>query len=477
MPNFLATFVLSMYPLFAMVLFVLVRPAVAIALTLLIGEMALPARYSFDFPLIPPLDKQTIPILSAFVGALIFGRKHLRRPLRGVEWFIVLLAVSSYMTVRTNPDPVQFGPTVLPGETFHDTISELIRTIVSIWAPFYLGRCFFRSPRDVASLGRVMAIAAAIYALPILVEIRMSPQICRWVYGYTASGFEMVHRWGGYRPVVFFINGLFLSVFILFCTIMAVALARARKGVAGLPMVPLCLFLCLLVLICKSSGTIVYAIAFLPLLALAGPVRIMNVAVVLSIFVLAYPLLRIWDVIPTAKIGELVSSISKERAESLMYRFNMEQGMLDRLRERVAFGWGGYGRNFVYAPWGQAMTVVDGFSIIQLSTRGLVGYAAFFALYLTPVIQARRFIKRIKERNSRYLVCGLGLVVAVLMLDMTMNAPNNPFLTMLVGALSGSVPGILAEEKAQAAQLAEAAALMAESDRYYGDDPMLEPQS
>jgi hypothetical protein len=477
MPNILATLALATYPLFTLLLFILARPQTAVALTLLIGEMALPAGYGFDFPLIPPLDKQTIPILSAFVFAVLFGRKHLKRPLRGAERFVLLLAVSAYMTVRTNGDPIRYGETVLPGETAHDAISELIRTLFSTWAPFYLGRCFFKSSRDLASLARVMAIAAAIYAFPILIEIRLSPQLSRWIYGYAASGFSMVYRWGGYRPVVFFINGLFLSVFMLFCTMMAVALTRARKGVFGLPMVPLCLFLCFIVLICKSSGTIVYALLFLPLLAFASPVTIMNVAVVLSVFVLAYPLLRIWDVIPTAKIGDLVRSISGDRAESLMYRFNMEQGLLDRLRERFAFGWGGYGRNFVYTPWGQELTVVDGLSIIQLSTRGLIGYAALFGLYLTPVIQARRFIKKIQQRDSRYLICGLTLVIAVLMLDMTMNAPNNPFLTMLVGALSGSVPGILAEEKARSAALAEEAALMTASDRFSEDHPMFEPQT
>ncbi|MES1171690.1 MAG: hypothetical protein ABUL77_00510 [Bacteroidota bacterium] len=447
MPNLFASLALATFPVFAIALFLFCRPRTAVALTLMIGEMVLPANHRFDFPLIPPLDKQTIPILAAMLGAALFGRKHLRRPLRGSEWFLVALIVSAFWTVRTNGDPLRFGPTRLPGETSHDFISETIRIILYLWAPFYLGRCFFTASRDLIALGRMMTVGALIYTLPILVEIRLSPQLCQWFYGYSAAGFDSVFRWGGYRPVVFFVNGLFLSVFMLFCTTMTAAMTKARKRIAGLPALPLCLFLCFIVLICKSTGTIVYMLVFLPLLAFRRPSQVMSIAAIMSIFVLTYPLLRIWDIIPTARIGELVSKLSADRADSLMYRFHMEQGLLDRLRERVAFGWGGYGRNFIWAPWGQQLTVVDGYAIIELSTKGLVGYTALFGMFLTPVIRALRLFKHIKERSSRYLVCGLTLVIAILMLDFTVNAPLNPFLTMLVGALSGAVPGIITEEK------------------------------
>jgi hypothetical protein len=297
----------------------------------------------------------------------------------------------------------------------------------------------------------MLVLAAAIYAFPILIEVRMSPQFNQWFYGYaTFKAWDKSIRWGGYRPQVLMSNGIALSMFILTCTLMAVGLARAKARLRSIRVKPLCVFLIVILVLCKSTGSIVYAILLLPFLSFASPRRILTVAGLLAAVVLIYPLLRFGGVLPVEKVGSLFTSLSADRAGSLTYRFDMEQGMLDLTRTRPWFGMGEYGRNFLYDPiTGKSVSVIDGLVIAVLSTRGLVGFLAFFGPYVFSVLQASRRAKRIQVESNRILVSALTLACAVILFDLILNATFPALFIMMMGALSGIVPGILAEEEQQ----------------------------
>jgi len=135
--------------------------------------------------------------------------------------------------------------------------------------------------------------------------------------------------------------------------------------------------------------------------------------------------------------------------------------MLDLTRTRPWFGMGGYGRNFVYdRVTGQSLTVVDGAVIACLSSHGIVGFFGVFGPLLASVLRAARRTRRIRDRSSRILAGALSLAAAVILFDLVINSTLPPLFIMLVGAVAGVVPGIIAEER----RAREAAAVAAATD-------------
>ena len=58
--------------------------------------------------------------------------------------------------------------------------------------PFILARQYLRTANDNAAILIALVIAGLLYSLPMLFEIRMSPQLSRWIYGYFPGGFITV---------------------------------------------------------------------------------------------------------------------------------------------------------------------------------------------------------------------------------------------------------------------------------------------
>ena len=59
----------------------------------------------------------------------------------------------------------------------------------------------------------------------------------------------------------------------------------------------------------------------------------------------------------------------------------------------VSFGWGRYGRGWVYDDRGNLISDLDGFWIITLGTFGFIGYLALFGLLTLPIYSAARALR------------------------------------------------------------------------------------
>ena len=77
--------------------------------------------------------------------------------------------------------------------------------------PFLLGMRVLGTVEAQAEFLRVLVVAACAYALLALFEVRMSPQLSNWVYGFFPHSFAQHIRSGGFRPVVFLPHGLWLG--------------------------------------------------------------------------------------------------------------------------------------------------------------------------------------------------------------------------------------------------------------------------
>ena len=118
---------------------------------------------------------------------------------------------------------------------------------------------------------RVLVVAGLFYSLPMLFEVRMSPQLHTWIYGYFPHSFLQQMRDGGFRPVVFIGHGLGVAFFAMTTVVAAAALWRTRARVFRLPAGAITAYLGVVLLLCKSLGSLVYAAVAVPLVRFASP--------------------------------------------------------------------------------------------------------------------------------------------------------------------------------------------------------------
>jgi hypothetical protein len=410
----------------------------------LAGAMFLPERIGFDLPGLPVVGKEAIVHFSLLLACALVRWRWVAsaRPGRGIEALALVLLVSGVVTGLLNGDRLRYGPTSLPAIPLEDLRTGSVTDLLRFAVPVFLGRCAIRDARDLRSLTSALAVAGLVYSFAALIEIRLSPQLHRWTYGFHPDLFAITRRFGGYRPWAYMINGLALAIFLATALLAAVSLARARLPIRTplfpIPAVLASFWLAGVLVACKSVAAMVtglllsLALAFLRIRALAA------LAVALATFVLVYPLLRALDAVPLGPVVALAGELSPERARSLAGRIETEDLMLAKARERLAFGWGEYRRNWVFDPTtGKSLIVPDGFWIITLSSRGVVGFAGVFGLYAIPVFLAARRLSRIPDVRTRILVAGLMLMIAMRMAD---HLPNGFFGTLplyLAGALAG----------------------------------------
>ena len=270
-----------------------------------------------------------------------------------------------------------------------------------------------------------------------LVEIRMSPQLHRWFYGYHASGFDTGVRYGGFRPSVFLENGLVAAFFFMTANVAAAALWRTRTRVRKLAPAGIMAYLSAILILCKSLGALVYGAVLVPLVRLTGPRLQLRIAMILVIFATAYPLLRSGGLVPTGYLIDAAASLSEKRAESLQFRFEHEWQLLDRASQRITFGWGRFGRSRIYDEWGNDISMTDGRWIITIGQFGLLGFLAEFGLLALPVFRAASALKFVESERDSLFLSALALIVAVTMIDLLPNSSLTPWTWLLAGALLG----------------------------------------
>jgi hypothetical protein len=456
-PNVFAIFMLGSYPLLIIGFFSLYKPARALTLSLVVAEVILPPKITLPIAYPTWLTKWTLAPLATFVVLLIMASKSLRRsrPLRGVESSFVILLVGAFMTMWTNRDALHYGPVVLQGESFSDFFSDAVRSVSDPWVVFFMGRAVFKSSRDLVYLCRTMAVAAVCLIIPILIEIRLSPQLNHWIYGYEPSDFSQLVRGSGYRPEVFFGHGLMLSAFLLACLVLSVGLARAKLSVSGYSAKVFCVAIGVTLIACKSMGSILYALILVPVLLWASPKRVATIATILMLVFVSYPILRWNGIIPTKGITDFFVGISQERAHSLQYRFNMEDGMLDLARQRAWFGFGNYGRFFVYNPvTGARETVPDGVVALTLAGRGFVCFYSYFFPYAYAILRARRLIMKLRKPSNRALLAALSLQCSIILFDLIINSAFIPLFMTFFGILY-AMPSVMMKEEAAESAAAE----------------------
>jgi hypothetical protein len=309
-----------------------------------------------------------------------------------------------------------------------------------------------RTSRDLSDLMRVLVVCGLIYGVLAIVESRLSPQLHRWLYGYHPMDFSMTMRYGGYRPTIFMLTGMATSMFLLSTNIAAWTRVRtAQNGLMAALHVAAGLFLQGVLFLCKSTGTIIYSLFVVPM-ALASKKPRLWIPAALALMVLLFPALRGFDLFPTDTLVRWAHNINEERALSLWFRFDQEDQLLARARERIVFGWGTYSRNRIFDPeTGRDLSITDGDWMIQLGTRGLVGFIGLYGLLAFSVVLAQRRVARIKGKRQRILLGGVAMISALQTVDLLPNGLFHYLPFFFAGAVAGLSEALAAARAAKKA--------------------------
>ena len=327
------------------------------------------------------------------------------------------------------------------GLGWYDGASAVLAHTIKWGIPYYIGRVYFRDWMSIRELAMWIFIGGLVYMPLCLWEIRMSPQLNRWVYGFGGAGVEYVTELGvlGSRPRVFMGTALTVGVFMTAASLMGMWLCGVGglRRVCGMSARGAMVILIGTTLLCKNAGGVA--------LLLLGAV----VFVVWKRSRTAWPLYALIAAVPLYMLArgngvwsgqpmiEIARAVHERRAQSLETRFRMENLITEKALRKPAFGWGGWGRWRVTNEQGRDITLPDGQWVIALGETGITGLAAFTAAMLLPAtICVWRLPRPLRLGAAGVPVIALSTLVVLYMVDNLFNAMPNPTYVVTAGGLA-----------------------------------------
>jgi hypothetical protein len=445
MPNILAYLVLFSAPLAAVVLFRVLSLERALVWTIIGGHLLLPSETAIKFPMIPAIDKALVPSVSALLLCLVMAPR-IKVPndapsRTGRQVLFILLAlvvVTPVLTVLQNTQPIIDGRIFLPGLRLYDAYG-LISVILVALIPLWLGIRYLNSQAGHRALLEAIAIGGLAYSIPALIEVRLSPQLHTWVYGFFPSDFVQHIRAGGFRPVVFLNHGLMVGIFFCMSIIASAVLFKEarREGRTSFGWLAAMLWLILVLYLSKSLGAFVIAIPSALIVLLLGRRLQVALATAIAVIVMLYPMLRGAGWIPVDTAYELAQMVSEERAASLKFRLDNEDALLDRANLKPIAGWGSWGRNSIFDPeTGEMTSITDGIWLNFIGVYGWLGYIGRFGLLTVPILL---YALRRKITGPSVITPGLTVLLAAMLIDLLPNAGLVNYVWLAAGAIAGIV--------------------------------------
>ncbi len=432
---------LLVWPVVVAVIFGRLPRSKAVIWSILAGYLVLPPVASIDLPLFPDLDKAVIPALSAaffcYIGKPDPDAPPAPRLTLPILLLLVMLLVAPLLTALTNTDTLVDGISVRPGTSLSQGIAESMLVFAHL-LPFLLGYRYLSTPQGTSQLARALVLAMLAYSPLMIIEVRLSPQMNVWIYGYFQHDFVQTMRYGGFRPIVFLEHPLWVAFLCLTSLLCAVSITRVVRDSSWYAKSA---YLGMMLVMCKSMGVLLHSAIALPFLWFARPRMIVVVAMVLGIGVVSYPVMRAQPWMPIEEIVSTVNGTDAARGQSLEFRLHNETLLLQRALERPAFGWGGWGRPLIVDPvTARFETITDGEWIRLLGERGIFGFVAEFGLLLLPIFMLWRAWPRGRGKpdEADMTLAVIAMIMGLNMLDLIPNATLTPISWMMTGMLAGS---------------------------------------
>lgn len=415
--------ILIAYTLGAAAALVSARKPMTFCLIATAGWLFLP-HGTIDLPGLPGLNRATGLGIALLIGAL-FGRRP--RSMRGFCWIdaaAALLALSP------------FAASVTSGLGAYDGVSAVLVQALIWLAPYVAGRVVLSSPRGLLALLSAIALGAVIYAPLCILELLISPQLHRILYGFHQHSFVQTMRGSGFRPMVFLQHPLATALWMASGVIALLGLRRAITRQASRSMVTLAAVGVFVVAIaCKSAGSTVLLIGGVGVFFAATTFGMIWPLLAMAAVLPAFATLRLMGVSIGDYVVQLASGIAPGRALSLQARLDNEAKLLEKATQRLLFG---HGSQFHLTDvFGGKQTTADSMWIITLGRQGLLGLLSLCGLLAGPATACYRAAVRLRKarlkREAAVLVATL-IIVLLFAIDCVFNAMINPIFVMAAGA-------------------------------------------
>ena len=381
----------------------------------------------------PPLQKVSAVGIGLALGLILFET----RRVLSIRWGFVDLLMLVWVMVP--------GMSVLAnglGITF--VFSSSLGNLLTYGIPYLAGRLLFRDAAAAKDLAVGIVAGGLLYVPLCWLEIRLSPQLHSWVYGFHQHSFLQSFIDGGWRPTVFMQHGRMVATWMMSSALVAVWLWMGGvKIVWRVPIRIVVIALGATLLFLKSMGAILLfmtgAVLFALTRVLRTPVLVAMIALVPAVYLTARIGLR-WN---GSQLVEMSRPLSPERADSLLFRINSEEVLIGRALERPLLGWGGNARNLILDEEGKNTTVTDSLWISTMGVRGLVGLGCLYGWLTIPAaVVAWRCRRYGMDRSLQHIMLGLCSVSIFFAIDSLFNAMVNQVFILLCGAMV-SLSGLL----------------------------------
>lgn len=412
--------------------------AKGILLSILAAYLLLPSGFDINFPGIPALNKHTLTSM-VLLGYLVITRQSIGyKSLKGVHKLVfLLLMISPFLTSITNQERYMF----IQGLRLYDGLSQAGIGFLH-FLPFLLGLAYFKTYERQIVLLRLVGVAAVFYTLPVLWEIRMSPQLHTTIYGYFPHSFLQQYRDGGFRAVVFLGHGLLVAMFLAVGFTSLFALHKARIKAWRFDNRLLLFLLMATILLQKSLGAFIFTLIVIVMVTMFSYRKIHLFSVAIAAVFLTYPVTSSMGIFPHQQLVNAAAAVSPERAQSLGFRFEHENILLEHAMKKPLFGWGSWGRNRVYDPaTGADLSVTDGKWVITLGSGGWLLFLGLFYFVVMAIYLAYRSQKHLRgtedEKNKQFLMSMHSLIVALILIDQMPNSSLQSLYWLIIGGLFG----------------------------------------
>jgi hypothetical protein len=410
-------------------LFALVRPRRAVIFAYIFAWLFLPVAVYYVGGL-PDITKTTVTTFAVLFGTMLFKPSVILkfRP----RWFdipIVVFCLAPFLSSMSN------------GLGVYDGLTGIFRDTWSWGLPYFLGRLYFNDVESIRDIAYGIFIGGIVYIPLVLYEVRMSPQLHNIVYGYFPHAFKQTVRFGGWRANVFMEHGLMVGMWMTAATVSGFWL-RLSGAIRTVYNVPAEIFLVGLLGTCvlqKSTGALILLVAGLCVMAAVHYSRSLVPLTALAAACLIYVSVRALGVYDGASlVNAMASFLPDERVRSLNSRISGEEILGDHARQRIVFGWGGWGRNFVKDEKDRRLAITDSMWIIVFGVNGLVGLASFMGALLVPVFLVHRRIPPPMRAGPQGAAClAMATVLTLWVADLLANAMYNPIFIVIAGGLAG----------------------------------------
>jgi tetratricopeptide (TPR) repeat protein len=352
------------------------------ALVSVLGSMLFLPNMGVAITGLPDYTKYTAATAGVFLGILLFDAKRLFafRP-HWVDLPIVIFCVCQFFTSLSN----DLG--------YYDGFCATTAQISHWGGPYLVGRLYLGDREGTRAMALTVVAFGLVYAPLCLWEIRFSPQLHGWLYGVSMWTVEGPRYHLGYRPFVFLITGLEVSMWMAFAALTAYWLwaTRAVRSLGGVSMLPLVALLLTVTVLCKSVGAILLLLTGLGTLKAVRWSKSLLPFWVLMALAPAYMVTRLSGEWAGREMVHFATTyIDPERGASLEFRLKNEDILMEKALQRPLLGWGGWNRNRVTNKQGRDISVTDGYWIITMGTLGLIGLVAYTATFLVPSARLAR---------------------------------------------------------------------------------------